>query len=89
MHKLLERIAEIIAWIQIVASPLLVGIILAAFLYLSDPSIDRFFIGIVIVFFALIIVIVWANDFMKTKGIVWVMSRNMATLELVKFRYRF
>jgi hypothetical protein len=89
MHKLLERIAEIIAWLQIVASPLLVGIILAAFLYLSDPSIDRFFIGIAIVFFALIIVIAWANDFMKTKGIVWFMSIMMAAPEFVKFRYRF
>jgi hypothetical protein len=84
MSKLLERIAEIVAWMQIVASPLLVGIILAAFLYFSDPSIDRFFIGIVIVFIALIIGIAWANKIKKTKGTVWFMSRMMATPELDK-----
>jgi hypothetical protein len=84
MSKLLERIAEIIAWMQIVASPLLVGIILAALLYFSDPSIDRFFIGIVIVFLTLIVGIVWANKIIKTKGTVWFMSRLMATPDLDK-----
>jgi uncharacterized membrane protein len=84
MSKFLERITEIIAWLQIVASPLLVGVILAAFIYFSDPSIDRFFIGVLIVIIALIVGIAWANKIMKTKGTLWFMSRIMATPDLDK-----
>jgi hypothetical protein len=82
MPKFFERVAEIVAWMQIVASPLLVGILIAAFVYFSEPSIDRFFIGIVIVFIALIVGIAWANKIKKTKGTIWFMSRMMATPEL-------
>lgn len=82
MQKAFEYISEIIGWIQIVASPLLIGLGIGAFIYFPDPTLLRLIIGIIISIIGLIVGIIWANRVWKTKGTVWFMSQVSATPDL-------
>ncbi len=84
IFKILDFIMEILGWLQIVASPFLIGLILGAIVYLPSPSILRLIIGISITILGLIIGIYWANSQWKGKGTTWFMSRTMATPDLDK-----
>ena len=73
---------EIIGWLQIVASPFLIGLGIGAFIYFPDPTLTNLIIAIVISLVGLILGIIWATKIWKTKGTVWFMSRLSATPEL-------
>lgn len=80
--NLLGFIFEAIGWLKIVASPLLIGAILGAWIYFSEPSTTRLLLAILILSAGLIIGILWANKAWKGKGTIYFLSRIMATPEL-------
>jgi hypothetical protein len=82
MKNVFEYITEIIGWLQIVASPLLTGLGIGAFIYFSDPTLLRLIIAIIISTIGLVIGIIWANKIWKTKGTVWFISQVSATPDL-------
>ena len=77
-----DYLAEIVGWLQIVASPLLFGLIIGVCVYLSRPTTLRFVIGIGIALIGLIIGIVFATRVWKKQGTMHFVSRVMATPEL-------
>lgn len=82
--RVLAVFIELIAWLQIVASPLLIGLIVGAIVYVSKPSKTTFVIGIVLTCTGLFIGIRWATKQWKGKGTAWFMSRINATPDLDK-----
>jgi hypothetical protein len=82
MHRVFEYIFEIIGWIQIVASPFIMGLGIAAFIYFPNPTYTRLFFGIIVAVLGLVIGIVWANKIWKTKGTMWYISQVSATPDL-------
>jgi hypothetical protein len=82
MHKVFEFIMEIIGWLQIVASPLLIGLGIAGFIYFPNPTETRLIIAIIVSVLGLTIGIVWANRIWKTKGTMWFVSQISATPDL-------
>lgn len=85
MFKIFEYITEAVGWLQIVASPLLIGLGIGAVVYFPNPTTTRLIIGISIAALGLIVGILWATKIWKTKeGTIWFLSRIMATPELDK-----
>lgn len=82
MKNFFELITESIGWLQIVASPFLIGIIIGALIYFPNPSSITFILGIIVAILGLFLGIMWANKAWKGKGTIWFMSRVMATPEL-------
>ena len=82
MHRVFEYMMEIIGWLQIVASPLLIGLGIAAFIYFPNPTETRMIIAIIVAVLGLVIGIVWANRIWKTKGTMWFVSQISATPDL-------
>ena len=77
-----ELITEIIGWLQIVASPFLIGLIIGAIIYFPKPDTTKLIIAIVIATTGLCIGIIWATRVWRKKGTIHFMSRIMATPEL-------
>ena len=77
-----EYVFEIIGWLQIVASPLLLGSITGLVIYLSNPGTLRLILGISVATLGLIIGIIIATKAWKKKGTMHFVSRIMATPEL-------
>ena len=77
-----EYITEAMGWLQIVASPLLIGAIIGSIIYFTEPSTTRLIIGIIVAISGLVVGIIWATKKWKGKGTNWFMSRVMATPEL-------
>ncbi len=73
---------EIVGWLQIVASPLSGGLMIAAVVYFSNPTIWRLIIAIVIASIGLIAGIIFATRAWKKQGTMHFVSRIMATPEL-------
>jgi hypothetical protein len=84
IFRVFELITESIGWLQIVLFPLLIGLILGAIIYFSNPTMIRLVLGIIVTTAGLIIGIIWATKQWKGKGTIWFMSRIMATPELDK-----
>jgi hypothetical protein len=82
IFRVFELFTESIGWFQIVASPLLIGLIVGAIIYLPNPTTNRLVLGIFVVTLGLVIGIIWASKQWKGKGTIWFMSRIMATPEL-------
>ena len=82
MHKVFEYIVEIIGWLQIVASPFLIGSGIGAFIYFQNPTLTNLIIGMVISILGLIVGIIWATRIWKTKGTIWFVSQVSATPDL-------
>lgn len=82
IFRTLELIAESAGWIQIVASPLLIGLVIGAIIYFSDRTALRLVIGITVAAAGLIIGIIWATKQWRGKGTIWFMSRIAATPDL-------
>jgi hypothetical protein len=59
---------EVVGWLQIVASPLLGGLIIAAFIYFSNPTILRLVIAFGITLIGLIVGIIFATKTWKKQG---------------------
>ncbi|HMZ88867.1 MAG TPA: hypothetical protein PLM27_01840 [Chitinophagales bacterium] len=87
--KILEIVPEIIAAFQIIISPLLIGSIIGAVIYLTEPSPTRLLIGILIGILGLVIGIIWAVRQARHKGAAWFMSRTIASPELDEKPYDF
>lgn len=85
MHRIFEYIIEIIGWLQIVASPLLIGLGIAAFIYFPNPSESTLIIAIIVAIMGLVVGIIWANRIWKTKGTMWFVSQISATPDLDNF----
>ncbi len=77
-----ELFTEVMGWLQIVASPLLIGLAIGAIIYFSNQTTVRLIIGIGVAVSGLIVGIIWATKQWKGKGTIWFMSRIMATPEL-------
>lgn len=77
-----DYFAEVVGWLQIVASPLLVGLIIAAFIYFPNPTTSRLIIAIGVLLLGLIVGIVFATRVWKKHGTIHFVSRVMATPEL-------
>ena len=56
-----DYFTEVIGWLQIVASPLLAGLIIAAFIYFPNPTIWRLIIAIGVALLGLIVGILFAT----------------------------
>lgn len=82
IFRVFELITESIGWLQIVASPLLIGLIIGAIIYFPNPTTLRLVIGTIVATLGLVIGIIWATKQWKGKGTIWFMSRIMATPEL-------
>lgn len=77
-----DYVFEIIGWLQIVASPLLLGLIIGAIIYFPNPGTLRLVTGIFVATLGLIIGIVLATKAWKGKGTMHLVSRGMASPEL-------
>lgn len=85
--KVINSIAkgtEWIGWLRIVASPFLIGVVLAALVYVSHPGAWTLLFAGVLALAGLVVGIVWANKQMKGKGTVFFLSRIMANPEVDK-----
>lgn len=59
---------EILAWLQIVASPVLISLVIGVIIYVLKPDDTGFLISICVVSLGLIIGITWATIVWKKKG---------------------
>jgi hypothetical protein len=82
--SLFEYFTEIIGWLQIVASPFLISLVIGAVIYFSKPDATRLIIASIIVIFGLIIGIIWATRVWRRKGTIHFMSRIITTPVLEK-----
>ena len=80
--KFLKYLTEIIAWIQIAASPFLAGLVIGGIVYLAKRDALGLTIAMIIVSTGLIAGIVWATNVWRKKGTVNFMGRIIATPEL-------
>ena len=79
MHKAFEYIMEIVGWLRIVASPLLIGLCIGAIIYFPNPTFTTLIIAIIISVLGLLVGIIWATKIWKTKGTMWFVSQVSAT----------
>ena len=77
-----ELLTEMVGWLQIVASPLLTGVIIGCVIYFYQPGKTTLIIGIIIAILGLIVGMVWATRIWRKKGTIQFMSRLEATPEL-------
>lgn len=82
MFKVFEIIFEVIGWLKIVASPLLIGLGIAAIIYFPNQTPLMLVIAILVAVLGLVIGILWANHIWKKYGTMRFLSRIMATPEL-------
>lgn len=79
-----ELLTEILGLLQIVASPLLAGLVLGFLIYILVADTTGIVMGVLVALVGLVIGIVCATRVWKKKGTVHFMSRIMATPELDK-----
>ena len=85
MSKYFELITEILGWLQIVASPFFVAVIIGVFIYFPNQTLTNLIISIVICLIKLIGGIIFATKkFKSEKGTISFLSRTRATSELDK-----
>lgn len=77
-----ERITESMGWLQIVASPLLIGLIVGSIIYFPNQTTTSLFLGITVTITGLIIGVFWATKQWKEPGTIWFMSRIISTPKL-------
>jgi hypothetical protein len=77
-----DYLTEIVGWLQIVASPLLFGLLIAAYIYFSNPTTLRLIIAIGVALLGLIAGIILATRIWKKQGTMNFVSRISATPEL-------
>ncbi len=82
IFRAIEVFTEILGWLRIVLSPLLLGVFVGALIYFYFPTPTGFAIGITAVVLGLVIGIIWATKQWKGKGTVAFLSRIDATPDL-------
>lgn len=85
MHQIFEKLIEFIGWLQIVASPLLAGILIGAIVYFPNPTETNLIISIAIIILGLFIGIRYANRISRKKGTISFLSNISATPDIDKF----
>jgi ACR3 family arsenite efflux pump ArsB len=73
---------EVVGWLQIVASPTLVGALLGVVLNMSIPGKVSLFVGLLPVLLGLIIGIIWATRVWRKKGTSRYMSEILSTPDI-------
>ena len=84
MFQFIEWLTRSAAWLQIVASPLLIGAGIGVLLYVAYPGETGKLVAICIASAGLVAGVWWANKVRKSRGTVEFMSRVIATPELDK-----
>ena len=84
MIRVIRFFTEALAWLQITASPLLLGLIIGALVYFPQPGPVSLVLGISIAIAGLIVGIVWANRVWRKQGTVSFMSRVNASPDFNK-----
>lgn len=79
MNKLFEIITEIVGWLQIFLSPVLIGSALGFAIYYYIPNDLGFLVAILIFVLGIIIGVFWATKLFKTSGTIHFISRIAAT----------
>ena len=77
-----DYLFEVIGWLQIVFSLLILGLIVGLIIYFSNPGTFRLLLGIAVTLAGLIAGIVIADKAWKNKGTIDLVSRVSATPEL-------
>jgi len=77
-------IISIIAWLQIVASPLLIGIIMGFIVYYKIPGLTELILAVVISTVGLVIGVIWATRVWKKRGTFEFMSEISSSHDLDK-----
>ena len=81
-RSLFETFLEVLGWLQIFASPFIVGCIIGAVVYFAKSDLIGLILAIAIVLTGIIIGAVWATKVWRKRGAMHFMSRIMATPEL-------
>jgi hypothetical protein len=82
--KFMEFFVELLGWVRIVLSPLLIGLILGVIVYLNVEDVLGFYIALALTTAGLITGVWWATKEWKRKGTIDFLSKVMATPELDK-----
>jgi len=75
-------LTEAIGWLQIMASPLLIGLAIGAYIYFDSPSPIRLVLGSLLATVGFLVGVIWATRVWKRTGTVRFLSRIMETPEL-------
>ena len=84
MHRFLHYFAEVIGWIQIVLSPVLISCLIACLVYFPNQSNTRLVISILIILLGFIIGVYFANKIRKKQGTVAYLSKLSETPDIDK-----
>jgi lipopolysaccharide export LptBFGC system permease protein LptF len=76
-----ELLMEVVGFLLIIASPLLMGLIAAAFIYLSNPSESRLMLSIFVAVTGLVVGLIFAWRVRRKGGTMHFMSRTDASPE--------
>jgi hypothetical protein len=79
-----DTITEIIGWLQIAASPTIIGMVMAAVIYYVMPGSTGLVIAIIVAGLGLITGIIWATKVWIKKGTINFMAKNLSTPEIDK-----
>lgn len=82
--SIFDKMAEAIGWLQIVASPMLIGVGIAAGLYYLFPHPFTVFIAIAIVVIAFVCGAKWATNIARKRGTIQFLSGTNSSPELNK-----
>jgi hypothetical protein len=82
MMRILEIFVEILSWLRIMASPLIIGVGVGILVYDNNPNNTGMAIGIIISLLGLLVGIIGATKVWRKTGTSNFMSRINATPEL-------
>ena len=74
-----EKATEIVGWIQIFLSPMIMGVIISAIIYLSNPNNLTFIIGIIVLALAFVIGVKLASKIKEKTGTINFLSNTSST----------
>jgi len=82
--KIFESFFEILGWLRIAASPLLIGLVIGIIIYVYEPTVTGIVIGSIITIIGLIVGIVFASRIWKKHGTMNYISKLNETPDLDK-----
>ncbi len=82
MFSILEFVTESVAWLQIAASPTLLGSLIGAVVYFSSPGAATLIVGITIAVLGSVVGAIWATRVWKRQGTMRFMSKVNASPDL-------
>ena len=82
MFSLLERLIKLMGWMRIAASPIIIGLIVAAVVYLKMNAPFNLYFSVPIALSGFVIGILWANRIQQKKGTIEFLAKNLDMPEL-------